>query len=175
MRLRKWIVVGYGAVGIGLLPWAFWLSSSLSPVHVTHRWDLAWSGFDIGLALAFCGTAVAAWRRSPWLGAFAAATGTLLCTDAWFDIVLESHADDLRNAVVLASVAELPAAAICFWIAFRTERFLAKVVEAVGGVEAASHLTAAGESPTQRDLIGVLEITPDGQPTGESGHAHPAP
>jgi hypothetical protein len=159
--LRRWVIGVFGAIGLGLFPWTIWLSASLKPRHVTGHWDLAWSGFDSALALAFLLTAFAAWRRSPWVGALAAATGTLLLTDAWFDIVLESHSDELRNAVYLAVFAELPIAALCFWIAYRTERFLALLVRE------ALHLSPAAESPAQGDLVGVLEVTSDGQPAGE--------
>ena len=113
-------------------------------------------------------TAFAAWRRSPWVGALAAATGTLLVTDAWFDIVLESQANEIRDAVLLAVIAELPIAALCFWIAYRTERFLALIVQQ------ALHLSTAAEGPAQRDLVGVLEVTPDGQSTGQAGDADPS-
>jgi len=167
---REWVVVLFGAIGVGLLPWTLWLLESLKPHHVTERWDLAWSGFDTGLALLFIATAVAAHRRSPWVGALAAATGSLLVTDAWFDIVLESHADELRQSIMLAVFAELPTAALCFWIAPRTERFLALVVDAVSE----SHLAAAGESPTEGDLVGVLEVTPDGETAGKPGDADAA-
>jgi hypothetical protein len=159
--LREWVVVVYAGIGLALLPWALYLSKSLSPHHTTGHWDLAWSGFDTGMALLFLTTAVAAHRRSAWVGALAAATGTLLITDAWFDIVLESHSDERRNAILLALFAELPAAAFCFWIAYRTERFLAKVVEQ------ALHLSSAGEGPTEGDFIGVLEVSSDGQAAGE--------
>ena len=109
--LREWVAVGYGAVGIGLLPWAFWLSSSLPPAHHSAHWDVAWSGFDVGLAACFCATAIAAYRRSPdGSGALAAATGTLLLVDAWFDVILESHGNELGTAIVEAVVFELPAA-----------------------------------------------------------------
>ncbi len=165
--LRRLVMVGFTLVGLGLLPWTIWLSSSLKPRHVTHRWDLAWSGFDMGLAVAFLLTALAAWRRSPWVGALAAATGTLLLTDAWFDVVLESHADELRNAVYLAVFAELPLAALCFWIAHRTERFLSLIVGQ------ALHLAPAAQGPTERDLVGVLEVTPDGKPAGEPRDPYP--
>ena len=166
--LRQLVMVVFTLVGVGLLPWTIWLSSSLSSHHETKRWDLAWSGFDSGLAVSFLLTAFAAWRRSPWVGALAGATGTLLVTDAWFDIVLESHADELRNAIYLAVLAELPIAALCFWIAYRTERFLALVVDQ------ALHLATARERPTESDLIGVLEVTPDGETAGEPGDAGPA-
>jgi hypothetical protein len=159
--LRHLVMLVFTVIGLGLLPWTIWLSSSLSADHETHRWDLAWSGFDSALAVSFLLTAFAAWRRSPWVGACAAATGTLLVTDAWFDVVLESHADELRNSIVLAVFAELPIAALCFWIAYRTERFLALVVDQV------LHLSTAGERPTEGDFVGVLEVTSDGEPARE--------
>ena len=165
--LRHWVIGLFGVVGLGMLPWTIWLSASLKAHHETEHWDLAWSGFDTGLAIAFLLTAFAAWRKSPWVGALAAATGTLLVTDAWFDIVLESHSDELRQAIYLALFAELPIAALCFWIAYRTERFLALIVEQ------ALHLATAAQRPTQSDLVGVLEVTPDGEPAGEPGDTDP--
>jgi hypothetical protein len=166
--LRNIVVVAFAAVGIGLLPWTIWLSASLGPRHSTNHWDLAWSGFDSGLAVMFLSTAVAAYRRSPWVGALAAATGTLLLTDAWFDVVLESHADERRNAILLAALVELPVAALCFWIAYRTERFLALVLGQ------ALHLAPAGEGPTEGDLVGVLEVTADREPAREPRDADSA-
>jgi hypothetical protein len=168
--LRRWVIVVFATIGVGLLPWTIWLSSSLSPHHVTDRWDIAWSGFDTGLALSFVLTALAAWRRSPWVGACAAATGTLLLTDAWFDVLLESQSDELRTALILAAGAEVPLAALCFWIAYRTEKFLARIVDAAFGAGAASHLAAAREGPAKGDLVGVLEIAPDGQATRQPSH-----
>ena len=165
--LRVWVAIVFGAVGIGLLPWAVWLSASLPPDHASRRWDVAWSGFDVGLALAFCGTAIAAWRRSPWVAAFAAATGTLLLADAWFDVLLESHGSEEMTAIVLAVGFELPIAGLCFWIAYRTERFLAKVVQQ------ALHLAPAAEGATERDLVGVLEVAPDRETAREPRHADP--
>ena len=158
----------FTAFGVAILPWTIWLSVSLKPHHETNHWDLAWSGFDTGLALAFLLTALAAWRRSPWVGACAAATGTLLVTDAWFDIVLESHSDEVRNAVMLALFAELPIAALCFWIAYRTERFLTLLVDQ------ALHLAPAAQRTAKSDLVGVLEVTADGEPAREAGDANPA-
>jgi hypothetical protein len=154
----------FAAIGLGLIPWALWLSTSLPPKHRSANWDVAWTGFDVGLACCFCGTALAAYRRSPWVGALAAATGTLLLTDAWFDVVLESHGNEAMTSVLEAVFFEIPIAVVCFGIAYRTERFLAKVVEQ------ALHLAPAGERPTEGDLVGVLEVSPDGQPAGEARH-----
>ena len=159
----------FGVAALLLVPWVVLLVLLLPSAHQAAHWDIAWSGFDAGLAIAFLLTAVAAWRKSPWVGACAAATGTLLVTDAWFDIVLESHSDELRNAVYLAVLAELPIAALCFLIAYRTERFLALLVEQV------LHLAPAAQRPSQSDLIGVLEVTADGKTTGEPRDANPSP
>ena len=145
--LREWVVLVYGVIGIGLLPWAIWLSASLRPEHTSERWDLAWSGFDVGLAVCFCGTAFAAYRRSPWVGALAAATGTLLLTDAWFDVMLESHGSELETAIVEAVLFEIPGAVLCFWLARRVERAL--------------HFAPARERAPERDLVGVLEVPAD--------------
>jgi len=157
--VRRLVTIGFATAGLGLLPWTIWLATSLNPSHETTHWYLAWSGFDTALAVMFVLTALAASRRSPWVGIAAGATGTLLVTDAWFDVVLESHADELRIAIFFAAFAELPVAALCFWIAYRTERFIA------------SHLTAADERASEGDLVRVLEIAPDGKPAGEPRHA----
>jgi len=159
LTLRHWVIGAFGAVAIGLLPWTLWLSLSLPEDHVSDHWDLAWTGFDIALALLFGATAWAAYRRSTWVTALASSLGTLLIVDAWFDIVLESHSDQRRYAVLLALVAELPAAVVCFWIARRTERFLSWAVEAAP----ASELAASGEGAAEGDLIGIFEVAPDGE------------
>jgi hypothetical protein len=162
--LRGWVTGVFAVCGVGLLPWSIWLSSSLKAHHETNRWDLAWSGFDTGLAVLFIATAVALHRRSPWVGVLAAATGTGLVVDAWFDIILESHADEMRNSILLAVFAELPIAAFCFWVARRTERFH----------DRALHLAAARQRAAESDLVGVLEVPADREPTRESRHADPA-
>ena len=158
--LREWIIVVYGVIGLGLLPWTLYLVNSLEPHHVTDRWDLAWSGFDTALACSFLLTAFAAWRRSVWIGPLAAATATLLITDAWFDVVLESHGNEAETAVLEAVLFEVPVAALCFWIAYRTETFVSLVVGRL-------HLAAAGERATESDLVGVLEVAADREPARE--------
>ena len=169
--MRDWVVPVFGAIGVLLVPWTIWLSTSLPPAHLSRRWDVAWTGFDIGLALCFAGTALAAWRRSPWVTAFAAATGTLLLADAWFDVVLESRGAETRTAIVEAVFAELPVAALCFWIAYRAERFLALAVGVALGREDPSHLAAARQRAAESDLVGVFEVAADGEPAGESRDA----
>jgi hypothetical protein len=160
--LREWVILLFAAAGLGLLPWTIWLAGTLRPTHEAPHWDIAWSVFDGALALLFMLAAFAAWRRSPWVGVAAGALGTLLITDAWFDVILSSDNDELRTALFLAAVAELPAAAVCFWIAYRTEHFLSRVV--------GSHLAAARKGPAESNLIGVLEVPPDGEAAREARH-----
>jgi hypothetical protein len=92
---------------------------------VTFHYDLAWVGFDVALAVAFALTTWAAFRGSRWLVPLAAITGTMLCCDAWFDITTSRPGDELFEAIALAAVAELPLAALCGFIVYDAERFLA--------------------------------------------------
>jgi hypothetical protein len=120
--IRRAAAVLFGVAGLALLPWTWWISESLPTQHHTRHWDLAWGGFDSALALCFLLTALAAWHRHPWLPAAAAATGALLVCDAWFDIVLENRSSDFEIAVIEALAAEIPAALICFAVAYVTSR-----------------------------------------------------
>ena len=158
ITLRQFVMVAFGAVAVLLLPWTAFLSLSLPSRHASTHWDLAWTGLDVGLAVLFGATAFSAYRRSTWMAASAASLGTLLIVDAWFDIVLESHSDERRYSILFAFAAELPAAAICFWIAGRTEQFLAWRLE----------LSAPGEGPAEGDLVGILEVSADRQAARET-------
>jgi len=153
----------FAAVGIGLIPWTIWLSTTLPEEHTARSWDVAWAGFDAALAGAFLLTALAARRCSPWLPVFASATAMLLVTDAWFDIVLETgHAR--ARAIITALIAELPMAAICVFVALRAESVVGRAL--------GLHLAAAREGAPEGDLVGVLEVASDRQPAGEPGHSH---
>jgi hypothetical protein len=109
-------------LAVGLVGWTLYLGYALPAHHVTNDWWLAWAGFDLALASAIGITALGVVLEAPWLEGAAAATTTLLCTDAWFDIVMSSPGHERLEAVVLACFAELPLAAFCFWIALNAER-----------------------------------------------------
>jgi hypothetical protein len=81
---------------------------------------VAWTGFDVALALLFALTALAMLRRASWLQGAASATGTLLLADAWFDTLLSPHP---RIAIFEAVFSEIPLALLLFWIAHDTARF----------------------------------------------------
>jgi hypothetical protein len=121
----RWVALGFLVFTVGLVPWTVWLFVSLPDDHLARHWALAWGGFDVGLGISLGLTALLLLRRSPFAGVAAAASGTLLVCDAWFDIVTSRGTDELLQAVALALVAELPLAAVCFWIARNIERVLA--------------------------------------------------
>jgi hypothetical protein len=124
VRLPRFVAPFFLLAGLVLIPWTVWLTYSLPTRHETDDWRLVWAGFDIALVIGLLATAVAALRRSPWLAVVAAAAGTLLCTDAWFDITLEVGGPHLVSSVLEAAFVELPLATICFWVARDVERAL---------------------------------------------------
>jgi hypothetical protein len=124
----RWLVAVLGGVAILLLPWILYLTFTLPARHVTVHYDLAWVGFDIALTVAFFTTAWAMLRGSRWLVPFAAVTGTLLCCDAWFDVTTSRPGTELLEAIAMAAVAEVPLAALCAFIVYDAERFLAATI-----------------------------------------------
>jgi hypothetical protein len=123
-RLRRWALVVYGLVAIGLIPWTAHLGSSLPSRHETAHWDVLWAGFDIGLLVAFGATAVAVLRFSPLLPIVASVTGTLLLCDAWFDLLTSTPGSERLWASVEAVLGELPLAGFSFWVAYDAEKVL---------------------------------------------------
>jgi hypothetical protein len=113
---------------VGLVPWIFYLTFTLPSRHVTFHYDLAWVGFDIALVASFSATAWAAFRGSQWLVPLAAVTGTMLVCDAWFDVVTAQSGGEMWEAIAEAALAELPLAAVCGFIVYDAETFLAATV-----------------------------------------------
>ena len=124
----RWLVVLLGGVAVLLVPWILYLTFTLPSRHVTFHYDLAWVGFDVALTVSLAATAWAALRGSRWLVPFAAVSATMLCCDAWFDVVTSHAGDDFLAAITEAAVAELPLAALCAYIVYDSEQFLASTV-----------------------------------------------
>jgi hypothetical protein len=128
VRPARWVTLLLGLVAIGLVPWTLYLTFTLPSRHVTTHYDLAWVGFDVALACAFAATTLAALRRSHWLVPLAAVTGTMLICDAWFDVVTSQSGSEMWEAIAEAVLAELPLAALCAFIVYDAESFLAATV-----------------------------------------------
>jgi hypothetical protein len=128
IRVPRWAASVLALVAILLVPWILYLTFTLPSRHVTFHYDLAWVGFDVGLAAAFAATAWAALRGSSLLVPLAAATGTMLLCDAWFDVITSHTGSELWEAVAMAALAEVPLAALCAFIVYDAETFLAATV-----------------------------------------------
>lgn len=126
MAFPRWITALLAFTAVALIPWTLWLTFSLPSRHVSDHYDVAWVGFDIGLALALGLTARALFRGSRLLAPLAAATAAMLTCDAWFDIVTSNHGERLE-AALRAIFAELPLAALCAYIVYDVERVNASV------------------------------------------------
>jgi hypothetical protein len=126
--LPRWVTAVLALVTVLLVPWILYLTFTLPSRHVTFHYDLAWVGFDVGLTAVFAATAWATLRGSQWLVPLAAATGTMLLCDAWFDVVTSQGGTELWEAIAEAALAEVPLAVMCAFIVYDAESFLAATV-----------------------------------------------
>jgi hypothetical protein len=106
---------------IGMIPWTVYLWRTLPVREVSPHYNLAWTGFDVLLAVVLLATGGAVIARSKYLAVTATSAATLLVVDAWFDITTSPAGSDLLWALVMAVVAELPLAVACGWLAYHTE------------------------------------------------------
>jgi hypothetical protein len=130
LPLPRWVGAVFLLVALSLGPWTLWLTYSLPAKHVTRHYDLAWVVFDIALLGAFASTGWCVLKESQWLVPAAAATGTMLLCDAWFDVVTSTGGSETTEAILEACLAELPLAALCAYIVIDAERFLATALRA---------------------------------------------
>jgi hypothetical protein len=100
--------------------------------HAEH-WRGAWVGFDVVLLLAFAATGWAFWRGRQIVIACLIVTATLLCCDAWFDVLLDAGSPDIWLSVASAVFVELPLAFLMFNAARRLIRLSALIPLAASG------------------------------------------
>jgi hypothetical protein len=115
-RLTRWAGPGFALLCVLLIPWTVYLALELPDRQLSAHYNVAWVGYDVILILALAGTAYTTLRRSRRMTIVAAATGTLLVVDAWFDVLSAPSADEFSIALGLALLVELPLAALCFWL-----------------------------------------------------------
>ena len=120
-----WLAPLFVLGGLLLAPWIVWLVVSLPSREVANHWQIAWSGFDVALAVLLVSTGVALARRSPAAEILAAMTAAFLICDAWFDTLTSRGRSTVVIAILEAVLVELPLAALCLWIARNVERVLA--------------------------------------------------
>ena len=115
------VLVAAGVASV-LLPWSVVLAATLPSSYDATHWNLAWVGFDCGIATASGLTAYLLHRKDARAALTAVATGTLLLADAWFDVSTSDpgagHALSLAEALLL----EVPLAICAFVLAGRALR-----------------------------------------------------
>jgi hypothetical protein len=136
----------FAVAAAALVPWIAFLIRSLPSTHAAPHWDIAWAGFDGGLALLLVSVAVAAQRRSPWLEGASTAAAALLLVDAWFDILTSSSHLQMGIAIGEAALVELPLAGLCLLLARDAERVLRRGANDLGWAP-----SAPGRSDACRD------------------------
>jgi hypothetical protein len=110
-----------------LVGWIVVLVFTLHRTYTATHWRLAWVGFDIVLLASFAATGWAFWRGRQIVIACLIVTGTLLCCDAWFDVILDLRTSDIWMSIASAVVIELPLAFVMFSVARRLIRLSALV------------------------------------------------
>ena len=103
------------------------LTLTLHKSFHAHYWRVAWVGFDVIELVAFAATGWAIWRGRQIAIACLLVTGTLLCCDAWFDVILDSGTRDVWGSLASAAFVELPLAFLMFNAARRLIRLSALV------------------------------------------------
>jgi hypothetical protein len=124
--------------------WIGVLAATLPRYYRAGDWRGAWVGFDIALLLTFAATGWAAWRRRQILIICLVVLATLLCCDAWFDVVLDARTSGFELSLLSALVIELPLAAA----AILGARRLLRVTYAV----TRRHRGERGPVPRLRDI-----------------------
>jgi hypothetical protein len=134
---------------VALAVWTGVLAATLPRYYRAGGWRGAWVGFDIGLLLAFAATGWAAWRRRQILIICLVVLATLLCCDAWFDVLLDARTSGFALSLASALVIELPLAAVAILGARRLLRITNAVLQRYRG--------QSGPVPRLRDmpLIGI--------------------
>jgi hypothetical protein len=105
------------AVGGFLLPWIVVLGAVLPATAQVQHWGLAWTGLDGAEAAAALVTAMLLARGDHRASLSAAAGGTLLLIDAWFDVCTSAPGAEHAMALAEATFVELPLAIAAWWLA----------------------------------------------------------
>ncbi|MGC8463896.1 MAG: hypothetical protein ACP5P9_09555 [Acidimicrobiales bacterium] len=142
-QLNRHVAALAAAAVLFLIPWIAYLSISLPRRYDAHHWRLVWIGFDVFEILALAHVARSAWSRRRVTLVSALIVGTLLFSDAWFDVVTSLGNTDAWVSIATALGAELPLSFFFFWIA---RRILVRTVAVLHDAQGAT-----GPRPRLRD------------------------
>lgn len=110
---RRAIILGVIiACCVFLAAWTGLLAATLPRYYRAGDWRGAWVGFDLAELVTFAATGWALWRRRQILIICLVVLATLLCCDAWFDVVLDTRTAGFVLSLLSALLVELPIAAL---------------------------------------------------------------
>jgi hypothetical protein len=132
-RRRRIGSVFFAIACVVLVAWIVVLIMTLRREYTATHWRLAWVGFDFVLLGAFAATGWAFWRGRQIVIAGLLITATLLCCDAWFDVILDLRTDDMWPSIASAILIELPLAFLMLNAARRLIRMSALAAVGAGG------------------------------------------
>jgi hypothetical protein len=121
-RRRKILLAAIIICCVVLAIWIGVLAVTLPRYYRAGGWRGAWVGFDVAELGAFVATGWAAWKRRQILIICLVVLATLLCCDAWFDVVLDARTRGFLFSLLSAVLIELPLAAIAILLARRLMR-----------------------------------------------------
>jgi hypothetical protein len=143
-RRRAIFLIAIVVCCLGLAAWTGLLAATLPRYYRAGGWRGAWVGFDLALLAAFAAAGWASWRRRQILIICLVVLATLLCCDAWFDVVLDAHTSGFWLSLLSALLIELPLAAVAILTARRLLRMTNAVV-----LRSRGH---SGRAPRLRDI-----------------------
>jgi hypothetical protein len=132
-RRRTIVLALIATCCLALAAWTGLLAATLPHYYRAGGWRGAWVGFDIVLLAVFAATGWAAWRRRQVLIICLVVLATLLCCDAWFDVVLDSHTKGFEVSLLSAVIVELPLALLAIAAARRLFRMTIATVSRRAG------------------------------------------
>jgi len=121
-RRRKILLVAIVLCCVGLAVWIGFIAATLPRYYRAGGWRGAWVGFDLAELAAFLVTGWAAWKRRQILIICLVVLATLLCCDAWFDVLLDARTKGFLLSLLSALLIELPLAAVAILLARRLMR-----------------------------------------------------
>jgi len=170
-RRRMFVLTLIVVCCVVLAAWIGVLAATLPGDYRSGGWRGAWVGFDVALLAAFAVTGWAAWRRRQVLIICLVVLATLLCCDAWFDVVLDARTSGFELSVLSAVFVELPLATLAILGARRLLRLSLAVIRRYEG--------QTGEAPSLRQAklvggspgssLGDLFLEADARPDGRAG------
>lgn len=109
-RRRRVVSVITTAACIALILWIVRLAVALPSYQAVTQWRSVWVGFDVLELFAGAATGWAVATERPWAAPAAIVTGTLLLSDAWFDVALSWGTAGETASLGLAAFVEVPMA-----------------------------------------------------------------